>query len=116
MLAQLATPSAALVSLCFSGHVCNIFVEISLKMTLKSLLSTQLPLVFRDDSAAVAAAAALTQSFSCAHLFSHSFIVDCSSACSITRYASLPTPTLPAFPFDLPLVADIQIEHFTISI
>lgn len=39
LLAQLATPTAALVSLCFSGHVCNIFVEISLKITLKSLLS-----------------------------------------------------------------------------
>lgn len=31
LLAQLATPSAAPVSLRFSGHVCNIFVEISLK-------------------------------------------------------------------------------------
>lgn len=52
LLAQLATPSLSLSPL--SGNVCNIFVEISLKMTWKSLLSTQFSLVFRDDAVAPA--------------------------------------------------------------
>lgn len=91
LLAQLATPSSLSLSLSpLSGNVCNIFVEISLKMTWKSLLSTQFSLVFRDDAVAPAVAG-LIYSF----IHSHSLLIVVASL--VQSFVTFPPP------FDLPL-------------